>query len=153
MKGDGKSMGGKHTSSVKNFDDSVAENIDDPEQCTPFDYDAVEESYEPPMYEPDEVQKLGEILREVITWLVQGDKESAGYGKTVMRKTIAMSWVLRPELFNGEPLSEIAKKEGINVYKQSLSKQAIRFSERFGVKGRGQRKRIRRDKNSGKENR
>mgnify|MGYP003152540422 CR=1 FL=1 len=144
----GKWMGGRHTTSVKNFDDSIAENPNDPNQCTPFDYDEVDPADEPPSFEPDEVQKLGEILREVITWLVQGDQGSAGYGKTVMRKTIAMSWVLRPELFNGEPLSEIAKKEGINVYKQSLSKQAIRFSERFGVKGRGQRKRIRKAKNS-----
>ena len=106
------------------------------EEATQFDYGEEEQTVD-----PDQVRELGEALREVMTWLVMGDRDSKGYGQTVMRKTIAMVWVLRPELFDGKPLSTIAREKGVNVYKQSLRRQAIKFAERFGVKGRGQRKR------------
>ena len=131
---------GKH-STLYNFDENRADTLDK-HQCHHFPYDELDEPVDENMFEPEEVQKMGEVLREVLTWLCMGDKNSEGYGKTVMRKTIAMCWVLRPELFDGEALSEIAKKKGINVFKQSLSKQAINFSKKFNIKGRGQRKKL-----------
>jgi len=127
-------------SSLYHFDESKVNTLEDA-QCHKFPYDEIDEEHIT-KYEPEEIQRMGEALREVLTWLTMGDKNSEGYGKTVMRKAIAMCWVLRPELFNGEPLSEIAKKKGINVFKQSLSKQAINFSQKFGIKGRGQRKKL-----------
>jgi hypothetical protein len=133
-------MMGKH-STLYHFDETRADTLDK-QQCHHFPYDELDGDTSEEVYEPEEVEKMGEILREMLTWLTMGDKNSEGYGKTVMRKAIAMCWVLRPELFNGEPLSEIAKKKGINVFKQSLSKQAINFSKKFNIKGRGQRKKL-----------
>jgi hypothetical protein len=111
-------------------------------QCHQFDYDSLDGEVEEPTYDPDQVQQMAEALREMLTWLTMGDLNTATYGQTVLRKTIAMCWVLRPEVFNGLALSRIAKSKGINVNKQALSKQAIKFAEKFGVKGRGQRKKI-----------
>ena len=127
--------------SLLHFDESRAD-LQLEGQCHHFDYDAVDEDLKDVKYNPDQVEQMGEVLREMLTWLTMGDVNSASYGQTLMRKTIAMCWVLRPELFNGLALSEIAKAKGVNVYKQSLSKQAIKFSEKFSVKGRGQRKRL-----------
>ena len=126
--------------SLLHFDETRADHEVEG-QCHQFDYDSVEREDPKVDYDPDQVQQMGEILREMLTWLTMGDVNSASYGKTLMRKTIAMCWVLRPELFAGLALSEIAQSKGVNVYKQSLSKQAIKFSEKFGIKGRGQRKR------------
>lgn len=131
---------GKHNT-LYHFDENRADTLDK-HQCHHFPYDELDSDIENQNFEPEKVEELGEILREVLTWLIMGDKNSEGYGKTVMRKTIAMCWVLRPELFDGDPLSDIAKKKGINVFKQSLSKQAINFSQKFNIKGRGQRKKL-----------
>ena len=138
MRGNGQ-MG--KNNSLYHFDENRADFQTDG-QCHNFDYDSIDGEYEEPNYDPDSVQQLGEVLREMLTWLTMGDVNSASYGQTLMRKTIAICWVLRPELFNGLALSEIAKSKGVNVYKQSLSKQAIKFSEKFSIKGRGQRKRL-----------
>ena len=138
MRGNGQ-MG--KNNSLLHFDENRADlQLDG--QCHHFDYDAVDNVHKEPSYDPDQVAQMGEVLREMLTWLTMGDVNSASYGQTLMRKTIAMCWVLRPELFEGMALSEIAKAKGVNVYKQSLSKQAIKFSEKFSVKGRGQRKRL-----------
>lgn len=131
---------GKHNT-LYHFDETRVEGMAEG-QCHQFDYDSLEDDNNAVEYDPDQIEQMGEILREMLTWLIMGDLNSASYGQTVIRKVVAMCWVLRPELFNGLPLSDIAKKKGINVYKQSLSKQAINFAEKFGVKGRGQRKKI-----------
>lgn len=131
-------MMGKHSSHY-NFDESRVD-IATEGQCTHFDYNEVDMVEEEPAIDPTHVENLAEALREMLTWLTMGDIQNPAYGQTVMRKTIAMCWVMRPELFEGKALSEIAKAKGIKVYKQSLSKQAIKFSQKFGVKGRGQRK-------------
>ena len=124
-----------------NFDETRVESMGEG-QCHHFDYESLDAKAEEPSYDPDEIQKMAEALREMLVWLTMGDLNSASYGQTVLRKTIAMCWVLRPEVFDGMALSKIAKSQGINVNKQALSKQAIRFAEKFGVKGRGQRKKI-----------
>ena len=109
--------------SLLHFDENRADlKLDG--QCHHFDYDAVDSELKEPSYDPDQVAQMGEVLREMLTWLTMGDVNSASYGQTLMRKTIAMCWVLRPELFGGMALSEIAKAKGVNVYKQSLSKHA-----------------------------
>jgi|13_taG_2_1085334.scaffolds.fasta_scaffold00215_33 hypothetical protein len=126
----------KHNS-VYHFDETRVDHANK-EQCVHFDYDSLDE-VEDNEIDPCEIVKMAEALREVLIWLCMGDINSEGYGKTVMRKAISACWVLRPEIFNGVALSEIAKAEGVNVHKQSLSKQAISFSKKFGVKGRGQR--------------
>ena len=131
---------GKHNT-LYHFDENRVEGNQEG-QCHQFDYSEIDGEVEDVKYDPNQVEKLGETLREMLTWLIMGDLNSSSYGQTVMRKAIAMTWVLRPELFDGLPLSVIAKKNGVNVYKQSLSKQAINFSEKFGVKGRGQRKKL-----------
>lgn len=131
-------MMGKHSSHF-NFDESRVD-IATEGQCIHFDYSEVDAIDEEPCIDPTHVENLADTLREILTWLTMGDIQNPAYGQTVMRKTIAMCWVMRPELFQGKALSEIAKASGIKVYKQSLSKQAIKFSQKFGIKGRGQRK-------------
>ena len=131
---------GKHNT-LYHFDETRVEGMEEG-QCHQFDYESLEDDDNAVDYDPDQIEQMGEILREMLTWLIMGDLNSASYSQTVIRKVVAMCWVLRPELFDGLPLSDIAKKKGINVYKQSLSKQAINFAEKFGVKGRGQRKKI-----------
>lgn len=123
--------------SIYHFDENRVDH-DNAEQCVHFNYDEID-GEEESNFDDCDIVRLSEALREVLLWLCMGDVNSEGYGKTVMRKAISMCWVLRPEIFNGIALSEIAKAEGVNVHKQSLSKQAISFSKKFGVKGRGQR--------------
>ena len=139
MRESGRTMG--KNNSLLHFDETRVKEMAEG-QCHQFDYASVDEEPEEPTYDPHQVEQMGEVLREMLTWLTMGDVNSAGYGQTLMRKTIAMCWVMRPDLFGGLALSEIAKSKGVNVYKQSLSKQAIKFSEKFGIKGRGQRKKL-----------
>lgn len=131
-------MMGKH-SSIYHFDENLVQDLNE-DQCNFFEYDKVEDDHIVD-YDPTEVQKLGEILRELLVWLSMGDLNCPRYKDTVLRKVIAMCWVLRPELYNGLALADICKKKGVNMHRQSLSKQAINFSKRFNIKGRGQRKR------------
>lgn len=128
---------GKHNS-LYHFDENNVQKITQ-DQCHFFDYDEIDEG-EVLDFDPGEMERLGELLREVLVWLTMGDLNSNRYKDTVLRKVIAMCWVLRPELFNGIALADIAEKKGIKMHRQSLSKQAINFSKRFNIKGRGQRK-------------
>ena len=132
-------MGKNNT--LYHFDETRVEDMAEG-QCHQFDYNALDSEDDSQTYDPDQIEVLAEALREILVWLTMGDLNSSSYGQTVLRKTIAMCWVLRPEVFNGLALSKIANSKGINVNKQALSKQAIRFAEKFGVKGRGQRKKI-----------
>lgn len=136
MKIVGRSMG--KYNSLYHFDENVPQEISK-DQCHFFDYNDVDNE-QPLDFDPCEMERLGELLREVLIWLSMGDLNSQRYKDTVVRKVISMCWVLRPEIFNGMPLSDIATKKGIGMHRQSLSKQAINFSKRFNIKGRGQRK-------------
>ena len=142
-------MGKNNT--LYNFDETRVESLEG-EQCNHFDYDALDSEDFETSFDPDQMQMLGEALREILFWLTMGDINSSNYGQTVMRKTIAMCWVLRPEVFHGMALSEIAKSKGVNTYKQTLSKQAIKFAEKFRIKGRGQRKKLSKNENRTKGN-
>lgn len=142
MKINGKVMGKNNT--LYHFDETRVEEMGEG-QCHHFDYDNVDKNLkenDQEFCDPDQIKQMAEALREMLVWLTMGDLNSATYGQTVLRKTIAMCWVLRPEVFDGLALSRIAKSKGINLNKQALSKQAIKFAEKFGVKGRGQRKNI-----------
>lgn len=106
------------------------------DQCHFFEYPIDEEKEEKIECDYD---KLSFALRELIIWICRGNIHSEEFEKSVLRKVIAMAWVIRPEVFNGISLNKLCKAKGINLRKQSISKQAQNFSERFGIKGRGQR--------------
>ena len=131
----GSSMG-KHNS-LYHFDENNVQDITK-DQCHQFNYDDLDEDIKD--FDPSEMERLGELLREMLTWLTMGDLNSVRYKDTVLRKVIAMCWVIRPELFGGIALADIADKKGVKMHRQSLSKQAINFSKKFNIKGRGQRK-------------
>lgn len=128
---------GKHNS-LYHFDENNVQDITK-DQCHQFNYDELDEGHIED-FDPCEMERLGELLREVLTWLTMGDLNSARYKDTVLRKVVAMCWVMRPELFGGMALADIAEKKGVKMHRQSLSKQAINFSKKFNIKGRGQRK-------------
>lgn len=128
-------MMSKH-SSVQHFDGSRVEEINK-DQCHFFDYDSLDEELKEPIVDSD-YDKLSFALKELIYWFCRGNIDSEEYGKSVLRKVIAMCWVIRPEVFNGVSLNKLCKAKGINMQKQSISKQAQNFTNRFGVRGRGQ---------------
>jgi len=123
----------KH-SSVNNFDGTNVEDIIE-EQCHFFQYPEDEEK---PIFVDCDYAKLSFAIRELLIWICRGNIHSKEYEKSVLRKVIAIAWVLRPEIFNGYSLTKLCKAKGINLQKQSISKQAQNFTERFGIKGRGQ---------------
>ncbi len=43
---------------------------------------------------------LAHVLREILHWICEGNRNRGGYALTVARKVIAMAWVLRPEIFD-----------------------------------------------------
>jgi hypothetical protein len=124
----------KH-SSVRNFDGSIVEELNE-DQCHFFDYTSLDK--ECTEHIESDYEKLAFALREIMVWLCRGNIDAGDYRETVVRKAIAMCWVVRPEIFNGTSLNKLCKANGINMNKQSISKQAQNFSKKFGVKGRGQ---------------
>lgn len=124
----------KH-SSVKHFDGNTVEEINK-DQCHFFDYESLDNE---DVFEVDcEYEKLSMALRELIYWFCRGNIHAEDYSESVLRKVIAMCWVVRPEVFNGLSLNKLCKAKGINMHKQSISKQAKNFSNKFGIIGRGQ---------------
>ena len=62
---------------------------------------------------------------------------SAGNVGVIGRRTIAMGWVIDPDLFGGLSQTEIAAI--IGCHKMNLSKSAAEFSRKFKIRNRGQR--------------
>ena len=56
---------------------------------------------------------LAHVLREILHWICEGNRNRGGYALTVARKVIAMAWVLRPEIFDGLSLTAICKSKGV----------------------------------------
>ena len=75
---------------------------------------------------------LSEMLSEIFQWLSEGNLNSKGYKECVARKTIAMVWCMRPDLFQNKSLREISKMGGVGFTPASLSKHVTFFTEKFG---------------------
>ncbi|SVE23893.1 uncharacterized protein METZ01_LOCUS476747, partial [marine metagenome] len=58
---------------------------------------------------------LAHVLREILHWICEGNRNRGGYALTVARKVIAMAWVLRPEIFDGLSLTAICKSKGVEM--------------------------------------
>lgn len=98
---------------------------------------------DPDIYFDEEGQEsaltiMGHLLREILYWLTEGNRNRGGYATTVARKTIAMAWVLRPEIFDGASLTAICAAKGIDLNPKAFSVYATQFSDRFGIRHAGQ---------------
>jgi len=120
---------------VKSFDGTEVESVTK-DQCHFFDYESMDDS-ETEHVESD-YDKLSFALKELLYWISRGNIHSKEYKNNVFRKMIAICWVVRPEVFNGMSLNKLCKTQGINLRKQSVSKQAQNFTNKFGIKGRAQ---------------
>lgn len=56
--------------------------------------------------------------------------------RCVGHRTLAVAWVLRPDLFGGVSLTKLAEALGVN--KMTLSQHSSDFSSKFGIRNRGQ---------------
>ena len=78
-----------------------------------------------------------------LRWLILGPEDrpdALGRGPCIpmiAKRAIAASWVINPGLLGGESLRSLAAKTGTN--KSDLSELAVKFGDRFGMHGRGQR--------------
>lgn len=75
---------------------------------------------------------LSEMLGEVLTWLSEGNIQGRGYKECIARKSIALVWCMRPDLFQNKSLREISKMGGVCFTPASISKHVTYFTERFG---------------------
>jgi hypothetical protein len=120
---------------VKSFNGEEVEALTK-DQCHFFDYESLDK--EDLTKIECEYEKLADALRELIVWFCRGNVHAEDYGEGVLRKVIAMCWVVRPEVFDGMSLNKLCKAKGIKMHKQSVSKQAKNFTTKFGITGRGQ---------------
>ena len=77
---------------------------------------------------------ISDILRELIYWMTDGNRNRRGYSDTVARRVIAMAWVLRPEIFEGNSLTQICKANGIRMNPKAFSVYATQFADRYGIR-------------------
>lgn len=75
---------------------------------------------------------LSDMLSELLVWLSEGNLSSAKYRSCLFRKSIALIWCMRPDLFDNRSLREISSMGGVSVSVASLSKHVTSFTERFG---------------------
>ena len=71
----------------------------------------------------------------MLDWF-EGPKAEAYFGPTFALRLLALAWVTKPESFNGDSLSQIARKRGITV--QALSRYTVLASRIFGLRNRSQ---------------
>ena len=98
---------------------------------------------DPDIYFDEEGQEstltiMAHILREILHWICEGNRNRGGYALTVSRKVIAMAWVLRPEIFDGMSLTAICKSKGVQMNPKAFSVYATQFTDRFGIRHPGQ---------------
>ena len=95
-----------------------------------FNFDENTEEWE---HESDKaLYLLAEMLGELLVWLSDGNMKGKGYKECIARKTIAMIWCMRPDLFNNRSLREISRQGGVMLTPASLSKHVTFFTDKFG---------------------
>lgn len=98
-----------------------------------IDFDAIDaEDFE---LEGD-MERLSDLLKDLLLWLVDGNRDHHSYGRYVFHKALMMAWVIRPELLDSMTLGSIAKLNGVQSSKAALSAHAVSFSDRFNIKNR-----------------
>ncbi len=75
--------------------------------------------------------KLGQALRMLLSFLCR-----ARHPESIGRRTIALAWVINPELVGGVSLARLAK--GARCSKAALSHYTAQATKRFRVKNRAQ---------------
>ena len=75
---------------------------------------------------------LSEMLSEIFQWLSDGNMHDKRYTDCISRKTIALIWCMRPDLFENKSLREISRMSGVGFSVASISKHATYFTEKFG---------------------
>jgi hypothetical protein len=80
---------------------------------------------------PTDFQLLGQCLGEILRWNVRGDKLHI-----VGRRTVALAWVVNPDIFLGVSAAKLARRVG--CHKAMLSEDAAEFSRHFNIRNRAQ---------------
>lgn len=75
---------------------------------------------------------LGEMLGEILHWLVKGNQDGDDYRMLIFRKTIALCWCIRPDLLGNQSLRTLAKRKGINISVASLSRHTAQITKDYG---------------------
>lgn len=112
------------------------------EPTSQFNYDEVERAIDgQPAADPS-----AEMATTALSGLMSWQVSRAILGKkhvcvqTVGLRTVAALWVIRPDLFGGCSLSELASRiKSRGVTDTILSRYATEFRDQFNFKGRGQR--------------
>lgn len=76
-------------------------------------------------------QLLGQCLGEILRWNVKGDRLHI-----IGRRTVALSWVVNPAIFDGVSAAKLARRVG--CHKAMLSQDAADFSREFKIRNRAQ---------------
>lgn len=74
---------------------------------------------------------LASAFHEILAWVIKGDKLDL-----IGRRTVALAWMLDPNLFEGKSAASLAKKMGI--HKERLSECVSESSRRFGIRNSSQ---------------
>ena len=101
-----------------------------------FDMAAVERALGEAEKLPDEHrEQLATALWEILRWLCDV-RMCPKAPEIIGRRAIALAWVMRPELFDGQSLTAISTSLGL--HKVAMSIHSADFSKRFRVRNRGQ---------------
>jgi hypothetical protein len=79
---------------------------------------------------------LTDGLRELLTWIWLTPKLHTNDVHAAFTKFLAISATIRPELFDAQTYEELGR--GVGISRAALSKAAVRFTRRFGLKFRRQ---------------
>lgn len=108
-----------------------------PEESTDFDFDAVDKALgsNGDTIDEETMTRLTTALVLLVRWICDVSLRK-GADAVVGRRAIALAWVLRPEIFNGQSLSALAAQLGTK--KMNLSRWTAEFSRVFHLRNRGQ---------------
>jgi hypothetical protein len=137
---------------TKPFWEDYANNKDadplDKHTSSQFDWEKVYkelgETLEEVELDDDEMQKLAYAFKQVFQWIVDFQIDSSIAEKIIARRSIAVAWVLAPDMFEGSPsLTKLAKSLGLEGRKRGYDKMILsahtsEFSDKFKIQNRAQ---------------
>lgn len=83
---------------------------------------------------PEHFAALGEAYAAVLEWVTNADPNKSDYDETIKNRTIAMVWVLKPELFGNRNLHKLVDLPGIHASAKTICKHAKNFTKTFGIR-------------------
>lgn len=117
---------------IENWESTKIDPLSDSQHAN--GYDQIEE--DEIESEDDRVTMLIPVLIEILSDFTRGEVDQPNYAKTVGCRVIAALWVIDPKYLEGRSLAALSKTTGVRKSKAYLSKLAVEFSDRYGIKNR-----------------